>query len=84
MFSSLTVQVTEDELRFYFGPGFWEQSILVDHIQSTEIVQNPLYYGWGIRYTFPGWLYNVSGQRAVELEIEGEGPFESAPTSPRH
>ena len=33
---------------------------------------NPL-YGWGIRYPFDGWLYNVSGLQAVELTVKGEG-----------
>lgn len=74
LFSSLTVRVTEKELRFYFGPGLWEQHIRLDDIQGAEVVQNPLAYGWGIRYTFPGWLYNVSGRKAVELELRGKEP----------
>lgn len=74
LFSSLTVRVDEEALQFYFGPGFWKRRIPLDDIQSAEVVHNPLYYGWGIRYTFPGWLYNVSGQKAVELDIRGEDP----------
>lgn len=75
LFSSLTVQVTEEELRFYFGPGFWDQRISLDDIQEVEVVHNPLYYGWGIRYTAPGWLYNVSGRQAVELDVHGKAPI---------
>lgn len=75
LFSSLTVRVDDDELRFHFGPGFWTQRIPLDDIQGAEVVRNPLYYGWGIRYTFPGWLYNVSGQQAVELDVRGEEPL---------
>ncbi|WP_103020732.1 hypothetical protein [Salinibacter altiplanensis] len=73
LFSSLTVQVSDEELAFYFGPGFWTRRFVLDDIISTEIVRNLALYGWGIRYTPHGWLYNVSGLRAVELTIRGEG-----------
>jgi len=33
-------------------------------------VKNPWYYGWGIRFTPHGWLYNVSGLHAVEIELK--------------
>ncbi len=75
LFSSLTVRVDDEELRFYFGPGVWERRIPLDDIQSAEVVRNPFFYGWGIRYTFPGWLYNVSGRNAVELDVQGEPPL---------
>jgi hypothetical protein len=32
-------------------------------------VRNPWYYGWGIRITPDGLLYNVSGTRAVEITL---------------
>jgi hypothetical protein len=73
LFSSLTVIVDEDELRFYFGPGFWTRRIPLSDIRRVEAVRTRALHGWGIRYTFHGWLYNVSGLRAVELEVDGEG-----------
>lgn len=73
LFSTLTTEVTGQAFRFYFGPGFWERSFPLEDIRSVKVVRNPAYYGWGIRYTFHGWLYNVSGLRAVELDIRGEG-----------
>ena len=73
LFSSLTVQVTDRELVFYFGPGFWTRRFALDDIVSAEVVRNSALYGWGIRYTRHGWLYNVSGLRAVQLNIRGEG-----------
>lgn len=73
LFSSLTVQVTDRELVFYFGPGFWPRRFALDDIISAEVVRNSPLYGWGIRYTHHGWLYNVSGLQAVELKIKGEG-----------
>jgi hypothetical protein len=73
LFSSLTVKVDEDELRFYFGPGFWTRRISLDAIEAAEPVRNSAWHGWGIRYTFDGWLYNVSGLEAVELTVRDEG-----------
>jgi len=73
LFSSLTVTVTDQELVFYFGPGFWTRRFALDDIVSAEVVRNSALYGWGIRYTPHGWLYNVSGLRAVEVTIRGEG-----------
>jgi hypothetical protein len=34
------------------------------------VVKNPWYYGWGIRLIPGGWLYNVSGFWAVELQMK--------------
>ncbi len=35
-----------------------------------KAVRNPWYYGWGIRLTPLGWLYNVSGLSAVDVVLE--------------
>ena len=34
--------------------------------KSITTVTNSLIFGWGIRYIPDGWLYNVSGIKAVE------------------
>lgn len=73
LFSALTVVVTDEELRFSFGPGFWERRFAIGDIERVEVVRNSALDGWGIRYTHHGWLYNVSGLNAVELTIRGEG-----------
>ncbi|PEN09502.1 hypothetical protein CRI93_01875 [Longimonas halophila] len=73
LFSSLITEVTDQEFRFYFGPGFWTRTFPLDTIQSVEVVRNPIWYGWGIRYTPAGWLYNVSGRSAVEIDLGTEG-----------
>jgi hypothetical protein len=65
--------VTDRELVFYFGPGFWTRRFALHDIISVKVVRNSPLYGWGIRYTHHGWLYNVSGLGAVELTIRGEG-----------
>lgn len=73
LFASLTTEVSDQEFRFYFGPGFWTRTFPLDTIQSVEVVRNPIWYGWGIRYTPSGWLYNVSGRSAVEVDLGSDG-----------
>lgn len=67
MFSSLTVMVTASSLVFWFGPGILRKTVPLADITQVEVVRNPWYYGWGIRFTPRGMLYAVSGLDAVEL-----------------
>jgi hypothetical protein len=69
LFSSLTVEIGEGELRWYFGPGLWSYRLPLAEIRDVGIVRNHWWNGWGIRMA-PGFrLYNVSGLDAVELHI---------------
>lgn len=68
LFSSMTVEVTPAELRWYFGPGFWKKSIARQDIAHARAERGKWWYGWGIRYTPRGWLYNVSGLDLVAVE----------------
>jgi hypothetical protein len=69
VFSSLTVEVSENELRWHFGPGIWNYRLMRDEIASVSVVRNHWWYGFGIRM-LPGFrLYNVSGLEAVELGL---------------
>ena len=67
LFSSLTVEVNERELRWHFGPGFWKKKIARAEISKVLPVKTKWWYGWGIRATPYGWLYNVSGLDAVAV-----------------
>jgi hypothetical protein len=69
LFSSLTVEVGEGQLRWYFGPGVWSYRLPLAEIKDVGIVRNHWWNGWGIRMA-PGFrLYNVSGLDAVELHV---------------
>lgn len=68
-FGSMTVEVDHQELRFYFGPGWIRRSFYLVEIRSWTAVTNPWWYGWGIHLTPYGWLYNVGGLQAVQLEL---------------
>jgi len=70
LFSSLTIEVTEHEFRWYFGPGIWKYWIALAEIENIQIVHNKWWNGFGIRVR-PGFrLYNVSGLAAVELHLK--------------
>lgn len=73
LFSSMTIAVDADSLRFYFGPGFWEKEIPLEEIRRVKPVRTSVLSGWGIRYTSNGWLYNVSGFQAVEIQRRNGG-----------
>ncbi len=69
IFSSLTVTVSGDKLGVRFGPGPIRLSFMLSDIAAQRVVANPWYYGWGIKLIPDGWLYNVSGLWAVELQM---------------
>ncbi len=69
LFSSLTVVIGEAELEARFGPGPIRNRFKLNEIESCQIVKNHWYYGWGIRLTPHGVLYNVSGFHAVEIKL---------------
>jgi hypothetical protein len=70
LFSSLTVEVSGNEICWYFGPGLWHYRVALSDIEGVRIVRNNWLNGFGIRAR-PGWrLYNVSGLDAVELRLK--------------
>ena len=70
VFHSLTVEVDDTELRWYFGPGLWTYRLARDEIRQVAVVRNRWLNGFGIRMR-PGFrLYNVSGLDAVELQLK--------------
>jgi hypothetical protein len=70
LFSSLTVEVSEGQVQWYFGPGIWKYRIALADVDSIDIVRNKWWNGFGIRMR-PGFrLYNVSGLDAVELRLK--------------
>ncbi len=67
IFSSMTVTIEDDLLTVRFGLGIFRKRLILSAIESCEIVENPWYYGWGVRRIPGGWLFAVSGREAVEV-----------------
>jgi len=70
LFYNLTVEIDAEYLRISFGIGLIRKRFPLDQIDSCLPVRNSWIYGWGIRLTHRGWLYNVSGLDAVELKMK--------------
>ena len=83
LFGSLTVEVDEEELRHWFGPGFWKKSYQLLDIKSAKVVRNSWFWGWGIRLTPHGWLYNVSGFDAVQIQLRSGRTFRIGTDDPQ-
>ncbi len=69
LFGSLTVSVDAVRVEARFGPGLIRVSFPLAEIDACRVVRNEAWMGWGIHYYGRGWLYNVSGMKAVELQL---------------
>jgi len=69
LFYSLTVQIKDGFLRFWFGPGLIRKKIPLGDIAFCKPVKIHWWNGWGIHFTQFGTLYNVSGMYAVAIEL---------------
>lgn len=70
LFGWLTVGIGERLLFIKFGIGLIRRSISLNTIRGIAPITNRWWYGWGIRFTPHGMLYNVAGFRAVELLLD--------------
>lgn len=75
VFPSMTIEVSDSVLTWSFGAGIIRKSVQVTDIESAAIVKNFWLYGWGIRITPYGWLYNISGFSAVEIRLKSGKRF---------
>ena len=74
LFSSLTVEITDRELRWKFGPGLIRKSVpLAEIVSAAPVRTGP---SWGIHWSPRlGWLYNVSGWDAVLVTLRSGKKF---------
>ena len=71
-FSSMTVEVTDDEVRWHSGRVVFQDC--ASDIESVVPVRHPSFAGYGIRWMGPKrWTYIVSGRDAVELRLKSGG-----------
>ena len=71
-FHSLTVRISQSDIALSFGVGLIQRRYRIEDISSVRTVQNRWYNGWGIRKIRDGWLFNVSGFDAVEIQLKNE------------
>jgi hypothetical protein len=75
LFSTLTIAIEEGTLRASFGPGLIRKKVRLAEIASVRPIPVRWWYGWGIHITPHGWLYNVSGWKAVEITLRNGRRF---------
>lgn len=69
LFSTLNVRIEDKNLIVKFGIGVIKRKFNLDDIESCKAVKNTWYYTWGIKIIPNGWLFAVSGFKAVELKL---------------
>ena len=65
----LTVEINGQFLVCRFGIGLIRKRFALEDIEEAKTVRNHWYYGWGIRWTPHGWLFNVAGLEAIEIRM---------------
>ena len=75
VFSRLTVAVNNEIIVAAFGPGWPKHTENVADVVAAYEVRNSWIHGWGIRKVAGGWMYNVSGYDAVELDLASGKKF---------
>ena len=83
LFHSLTVRVSKNELQIVFGIGVISRTWQTADIEDFVAVKNHWILGWGIKRFRGGWLYNVSGQDAVEISLRNGTKFRIGTDEPR-
>lgn len=83
LFHSLTVRFSRDAVLLSFGVGLIRKRFPLDEIRAAGVVRNPWYYGWGIKKIPGGWLFNVSGLDAVEIQLKHDRTARIGTDQPR-
>ncbi|HEY9479448.1 MAG TPA: hypothetical protein VIP79_05135 [Gemmatimonadaceae bacterium] len=69
LFSTLTIEVRDDVLRFHFGPGLFGKRIPLRAIAAAAPSRSRWWEGIAIRVTPYGMLYTVASGPAVEIAL---------------
>ncbi|MEO1863816.1 MAG: hypothetical protein ABGY13_12095 [Verrucomicrobiia bacterium] len=75
LFHSLTVRISPSDIAISFGVGLIRKRFPIGDIRSVRTVRNRWYNGFGIRKIRGGWLYNVSGFDAIEIQLKNEREY---------
>jgi hypothetical protein len=75
LFSTLRIVIENGVLRARFGPGLIRKTVRLAEIASVRPIPVRWWYGWGIHLTPHGWLYNVSGWKAIEITLRNGRRF---------
>jgi hypothetical protein len=74
-FGKLVVEVNNGNATAAFGLGKPRRSIPLIDVVDVRVVRNNWFQGWGVRKVSNGWMYNVWGLSAVQIELESGDVF---------
>lgn len=69
-FYKLVIEIDGTNISFKLGIGIIGKSYKLSEIESCTPVKDSFLNGWGIHKIRKGWLYNVSGFKAIELTFK--------------
>jgi hypothetical protein len=75
LFRRLRVTVADGVVTVAFGSGWPRRRIPVAEIREARPERNSWWWGWGIRLTPRGLMFNASGFDAVQLELTDRRRF---------
>ncbi|PJZ70721.1 hypothetical protein CH373_07280 [Leptospira perolatii] len=75
LFWDLRVSVDQKQVLVRFGLGLIFRRIQMPDIINAKAVRNSWWYGWGVRYTPHGWMFNIYGLDAVEVSLRNGSKF---------
>lgn len=81
-FSKLAVEVANGSVTATFGLGKPHRVIRLSDVAEVRHVRNAWIQGWGVRKISKGWMYNVWGLDAVELELVSGDVFRVGTNEP--
>ena len=70
MLSGLTVRIDDEFIHIIFGQWAFRKKYPLNRIRSCQPVRTRWIHGWGIHMYKNGWVYNISGLDAVEIELD--------------
>ena len=73
--SRLTATVDDRSVTAAFGWGWPARTVEMADVVAVREVRNSWWHGWGIRKVHHGWMYNIAGYDAVELELRSGKVF---------
>ena len=83
LFHSLAVRISPSDIAISFGVGLIRKRFPIGDIRSVRTVRNRWYNGFGIRKIRGGWLYNVSGFDAIEIQLKNERKYRIGTDQPK-
>ncbi len=69
IFYQLKIKINSQSISFRLGIGLLGKTYKITEIKSCKAVTNSAINGIGIRMLSNGWLYSVSGLKAIELQF---------------